>query len=52
MTPELKTALFNAESVAHLQGFEREILPLADLARALAAQVVELRAALNLNLEP
>lgn len=33
MNTKLKKALFDAESVANLQGFEWEILPLADTAR-------------------
>jgi len=30
---------FDAETVAHLKGYEREILPLTDAVRALAAKV-------------
>lgn len=48
MNTDLKTALFAAESVAHLRGFEREILPLADLARSQAARIAELENALGL----
>ena len=42
----LADALFAAEAVAHLRGYEREILPLADLARSMDEDIVELRAAL------
>lgn len=38
----LTVALFAAESVAHLRGYEREILPLADLARGMQARIDEL----------
>jgi len=31
----LKKIIFNAESVAHLRGYEKEILPLVDFTRAL-----------------
>ena len=43
----LQSAIFAAESVAHLRGFEREILPLADLARGQARHIEELEAALT-----
>jgi len=46
MNQEMKSALFAAESVAHLHGYEREILPLADYARGQAARIAELEAAL------
>ena len=46
-TPTLKTAIFAAETVAHLQGYEREILPLTDLAREMDAEIGKLRAALS-----
>jgi hypothetical protein len=48
MDQELKSALFAAESVAHLRGFEREILPLADLARGQANRIEELELAFDL----
>jgi hypothetical protein len=50
----LADALFAAESVAHLRGYEREILPLADLARSMGEDIAELRAALvaYMNAEP
>ena len=38
----LARALFSAEAVAHLRGYEREILPLADLARGMQARIDEL----------
>ena len=43
----LTRALFAAESVAHLRGYEREILPLADLARGMQARIEELEIALR-----
>ena len=46
MNTPLKNALFAAESVAHLRGYEREILPLADLARGMDARIAELESAL------
>ena len=42
----LTRALFSAEAVAHLRGYEREILPLADLARGMDKRIAELEAAL------
>ena len=47
MKTPLTEALFAAESVAHLRGYEREILPLADLARGQAQRIAELEAALS-----
>ena len=47
MKTPLQTALFAAESVAHLRGYEREILPLADLARGQAQRIAELEDALR-----
>jgi len=41
MSP-LASALFAAEAVAHLRGYEREILPLADLARGMDKRIAEL----------
>ena len=46
-TPTLKTAIFAAETVAHLHSFEHEILPLTDLAREMDAEIGKLRAALS-----
>jgi hypothetical protein len=43
-TPTLKTAIFAAETVAHLHSFEHEILPLTDLAREMDAEIGKLRA--------
>ena len=43
----LVRALFSAEAVAHLRGYEREILPLADLARGMQARIDELEIALR-----
>jgi hypothetical protein len=51
MNQELKTALFAAEAVAHMRGYEREILPLADLARGMDARITELEAALSALLD-
>jgi len=42
-TPTLKTAIFAAETVAHLHSFEHEILPLTDLAREMDAEIGRLR---------
>jgi hypothetical protein len=41
MTTEdrIKKIIFNAESVAHLKGYEKEILPLVDFTRALVMLV-------------
>lgn len=47
MNQELKRLLFQAEAVAHMRGFEREILPLADYARGQAARIAELEAAMK-----
>ena len=47
----LTAALFSAESVAHLRGYEREILPLADLARGMALHIEEQGEALRSCLE-
>ena len=33
MQTNLRTAIFNAETVAHLKGYEVEILPLVDMAK-------------------
>jgi hypothetical protein len=46
-TPTLKTAIFAAETVAHLHYFEYEILPLTDLAREMDAEIGRLRATLQ-----
>jgi len=46
-TPTLKTAIFAAETIAHLHGYEREILPLTDLAREMDEEIGRLRAALS-----
>jgi hypothetical protein len=43
----LADALFAAEAVAHLRGYEREILPLADLARSMGEDITELKGALR-----
>jgi hypothetical protein len=50
-TPTLKTAIFAAETVAHLHGFEQEILPLTDLAREMDAEIGRLRKALAIAAE-
>lgn len=33
MKPKIQQLIFNAETVAHLQGYERQILPATDLIR-------------------
>jgi hypothetical protein len=43
----LADALFAAEAVAHLRGYEREILPLADITRSMDEDVKELKDALR-----
>jgi hypothetical protein len=41
MNPKLKKALCDAESVAHLQGYEWYILPLADTARLMYQLLID-----------
>jgi len=41
MNPKLKKALFDAESVAHLQGYEWYILPLSDTARLMYQLLID-----------
>lgn len=51
MNTDLKTALYQAEAVAHIHGYEHEILPLADLARGMAVHIEEQGEALRSCLE-